>query len=65
MIFEKSINWAYQWKMQFNPVPKKQANKASFFRNQIHVHTLQYISVTILSLHVLIKSTGGLSLIQN
>ena len=23
-------NWAYQWKMQFNPDPKKQANEAIF-----------------------------------
>ena len=25
-------NWTYQWKMQFNPDPKKQANEAIFSR---------------------------------
>ena len=24
---EKVSNWAYQWRMQFNPDPNKQANK--------------------------------------
>ena len=29
----KSItNWAYQWKIKFNPDPKKQANEVTFFR---------------------------------
>ena len=29
----KSIsNWAYQWKMQFNPDPKKQTNEVIFSR---------------------------------
>ena len=42
MIFEKSINWAYQWKMQFNPVPKKQANKVSFSQKS---NTCTYLTV--------------------
>ena len=27
---EKVSNWAYQWKMQFNPDPNKQANEVIF-----------------------------------
>ena len=30
--FEKRSYWAYQWKMQFNPDPNKQANKVIFSR---------------------------------
>ena len=30
--FEKRSYWAYQWKMQFNPDPNKQANKVNFSR---------------------------------
>ena len=30
--FEIIKNWAYQWKMQFNPDPKKQANEVIFSR---------------------------------
>ena len=29
---EKVSNWAYQWKMQFNPDPNKQANEVIFSR---------------------------------
>ena len=29
---EKVSNWAYQWKMQFNPDPRKQANEVIFTR---------------------------------
>ena len=29
---EKIIYWAYQWKMQFNPDPNKQANEVTFSR---------------------------------
>ena len=29
---EKLTNWAYQWKMQFNPDPNKQANVVIFSR---------------------------------
>ena len=29
---EKISHWAYQWKMQFNPDPKKQANEVIFSR---------------------------------
>ena len=29
---EKISQWAYQWKMQFNPDPNKQANEVIFFR---------------------------------
>ena len=29
---EKVSNWAYQWKMQFNPDPNKQANEVVFSR---------------------------------
>ena len=29
---EKISYWAYQWKMQFNPDPKKQANEVIFSR---------------------------------
>ena len=39
--------------------------RLSFLGNQINVHTLQSHSITILLLHVLIKSTWVLSLIQN
>ena len=56
-------NWAYQLKMQFKSDPKKQANEA-ILGNQIHVHTLQLLSITIW-LHVLIKSTWMLTLIQS
>ena len=28
---ERINQWAYQWKMQFNPDPKKQANEVIFF----------------------------------
>ena len=28
---EKISQWVYQWKMQFNPDPNKQANKIIFF----------------------------------
>ena len=28
---EKISQWAYQWKMQFNPDPNKQANEVIFF----------------------------------
>ena len=57
-------NCAYRWKIQLNPDPKKQM-RLSFLRNQIDVHALQSHSIIILSLHVLIKSTWMLSLIQN
>ena len=30
--FEKISYWAYQWKMQFNPDPNKQANEVIFSR---------------------------------
>ena len=30
--FEKISQWAYQWKMQFNPDPNKQANEVIFSR---------------------------------
>ena len=29
---EKISYWAYQWKMQFNPDPNKQANEVTFSR---------------------------------
>ena len=31
-VLEKVSNWAYQWKMQFNPDPNKQANEGIFSR---------------------------------
>ena len=34
---ERINQWAYQWKMQFNPDPKKQANKVIFLVNQFHM----------------------------
>ena len=32
---EKISQWAYQWKMQFNPYPNKRANETIFFRKLI------------------------------
>ena len=52
-------NRAYQWKM--HPDPKQEQMMLSFLGN----HTLQSLSITTLSLHVLIKSTQVLSLIPN
>ena len=34
---ERINQWAYQWKMQFNPDPKKQANEVIFLVNQFHM----------------------------
>ena len=31
---EKIIYWAYQWKMQFNPDPNKQANEVIFSKTK-------------------------------
>ena len=34
---EKISEWAFQWKIQFNPDPNKQANKVIFFRkSKVH-----------------------------
>ena len=38
---EKINQWAYQWKMQFNPDPNKQANEVIFSRKSIS-HNLSY-----------------------
>ena len=39
---EKKSYWAYQWKMKFNPNPKKQANKVISLEKQVqityHIH---------------------------
>ena len=32
---ERINEWAYQWKMQFNPDPKKQANEVVFSRKSV------------------------------
>ena len=32
---EKISQWAYQWKMQFNPIPNKRANKIIFSRKLV------------------------------
>ena len=72
---ESVSNWAYEWKLQFNPDAKKQANEAifcrksntymSFFVNQIHIFIHQSKSITILLLNVLIRSTWVSSLTPN
>ena len=38
---EKINQWAYQWKMQFNPDPNKQANEVIFSRKSI-LHNLSH-----------------------
>ena len=38
---EKINQWAYQWKMQFNPDPNKQANEVIFSRKSIS-HNLSH-----------------------
>ena len=43
---EKISHWAYQWKVQFNPDPSKQANEVIFSRkfnsNQIYYPTIKF-----------------------
>ena len=58
-------DWAYQWKVQFNPDPKKQANEIIFPRKS---NRCTYPPVALnknIVANVLIKSTWVLSLIQN
>ena len=33
---EKINQWAYQWKMQFNPDPNKQTNEVIFSHNLVY-----------------------------
>ena len=50
---EKISQLAYQWKMQFNPDPNKQANKIIFSRKLVSKnlsHYLGLLSLTIITL---------------
>ena len=42
---EKVSNWAYQWKMQFNPDPSKQA--------KMKLYSLQNLTQTVFPIHLL------------
>ena len=55
---EKISQWAYQWKMQFNPDPNKQANEVIFSRKSNSSNlTYPLLNVTISTLlDVLIKN---------
>ena len=56
---EKISYWAYQWKMQFNPDPNKQANEVIFSRktnsNTYHIHLSNLTIITFLNAPI--KST--------
>ena len=41
---ERINQWPYQWKMQFNPDPKKQANEVIFSRKSVS-HGLSHPSI--------------------
>ena len=41
---EKVSNWAYQWKIQFNPDPNKQADKVNFSRKS-NLNSFPYVFV--------------------
>ena len=43
--FYKISNWAFQWKMQFNPDPKKQAQKVAFFKKAKNTSSLPLTSI--------------------
>ena len=53
---ESISNWVYQWKLQFNFDPKKQANEVSFLVNRIHLCIHQSHPLTKLSLNVVLDS---------
>ena len=50
---EKISYWAYQWKMQFNPDPSKQANRLFSLENQAqityHIHLSNLTILTFLN----------------
>ena len=59
-------NWAYLYgKCNLILIRRSKQMRLFFLGNQIDVHTFQSHSITILSLHALIKSTWVLTLIQN
>ena len=63
---ESISSWIYQWKLQFNPDPKKQANEfIFFFVNWIHIYIHQSNSITAVSPNVLIRNPCVSSLIPN
>ena len=44
---QKISNWAHQWKMTFNPDPKKQAQKVIFSRKRVEdCHPSFFFSMT-------------------
>ena len=54
---EKVSNWAYQWKMQFNPDPNKQANKVIFSRKSNSVFPIHLLNLMrIILLNALIRN---------
>ena len=58
-------DWAYQWKVQFNPDPKKQANEVIFPRKSNRCTYPPVVLNKNIVANVLIKRTWVLSLIQN
>ena len=56
---EKLSYWDYQWKMQFNPDPNKQANEVIFSRKKVqityHIHLSRLTIMTFLNAPI--KST--------
>ena len=58
-------NQAYQWKMQLNHDPKKQANEVIFSRKSSTASYPPVNLITTVSLNVRTKSTWVLSLILN
>ena len=58
-------DWAYQWKVQFNPDPKKQSNEVIFPRKSNRCTYPPVVLNKNIVANVLIKRTWVLSLIQN
>ena len=58
-------DWAYQWKVQFNPDPKKQANEVIFPRKSNRCTYPPVVLNKNIVANVLIKRTWVLSLLQN
>ena len=57
---EKNSKWAFQWKMQFNPDPNKQANEAVFSTKQKTVLIPLLLSITMSFRNILITCIWAL-----